>query len=259
MRTKKRQERSLHKTSRPIVLITGADGGIGQAVTRKFAKEGYLIAMHHFKNTQNIVSLAKWCEKAGTTSAVFRADFRRKKDIEKMAAQIKKTFGRVDALVHTAAANITQDIESFSAEDFRDIVETNLIGSASLINHILPALKNSRRGRIVLFGSIVSYIGSPRRAAYAAAKSGLTGLMHSLALELAPANITVNTIVPSYIDTPAYKKYSTITLSARKRSIPLKRLGKPEEIAAVANFLCSQDAAYITGQSLHVNGGAFLT
>lgn len=241
------------------VLIMGSTGGIGSAVARRLALDGHHLVLHYFSNKTLAESLQKECALTAASVHMCTADIRSPDDLKKLAVFIEQTHNSLDAVLNTCGLNSSATITDFSPSHFSNIIDTNLTGAATLVHSLLPLLQHSSQGRVVLFSSVVAYEGSPRRTAYTAAKAGLSGLTRALALELAERSITVNSIVPGYIDTPQFHTNNTVPLGERIDSVPLKRLGTPEEVAALARFIISPESGYITGQSFHINGGTYLS
>lgn len=240
-------------------LITGASSGIGRAIAIRLADDGFKVAIN-YKNAsdkKSAVALAKILARK-TETITLMADVTKEKEVKKMFEAIRKKFHYLAAVINNAGINQTQSFRASKLEDFNRVLEVNLLGSVLVTKHALPLFEKTRGGRVIFISSANVFTGSRQRAAYIASKAGIIGLSRSLALELAP-NILVNTVVPGYINTDMFKKFTVETVSEKIKRIPLRRIGKPEDIAGAVSFLCSDDAAYITGQCLHVNGGLYLS
>ena len=185
-----------------------------------------------------------------------RADVAHESEVREMIRLINAKYGRIDLVINNAGANKTHSISAFNLKDFQNIMNVNLLGSIFVTKYALPLLKRAEDPRIIFVGSMNYFVGSPYRTAYNISKSGLIGLTRSLATELAP-KICVNAVIPGYINTEMLKKFSIESPKKRIQKILLGRLGKPDDVANVVSFLCSKDSSYITGQCIHVNGGAY--
>lgn len=240
-------------------LVTGGAEGIGRAVVLRLAEDGYAVVVNYkdAKTRRQAVALGAELKKKKREHLIFRADITKENEVKALFAKIKDKYGLLGALVNNAGINQTESFELLNFNNFDKIIDTNLRGAMLVTKYSLPLLKKSSAPRIIFISSVNSFIGSPHRASYVVSKSGIVGLTRALAVELAP-KILVNAVVPGYIDTNMFWKFSRGPLKEKIKRIPLQRLGKPEEVASVVSFLCSHDAPYITGQSIHVNGGLYL-
>lgn len=241
------------------VLITGASSGIGRAVAIRLAEDGFFVAIN-FKDKKNekaALLLVNDLKEKNMPHIAIQGDIAREKDVVQMLKLIKKTCGKIDVIINNAGINLTQNLSRFKEKDFRNVLETNLFGATIVTKNFLPLLYSSPSPRIIFISSSNVFIGSKDRTAYVVSKSAIIGFARALALELAP-KILVNTIVPGYIDTNMLRRFGQGASLNKLEKIPLKRFGKPEEVASTISFLCSDDASYITGQCIHVNGGLYL-
>jgi len=239
-------------------LITGAATGIGRATVLRLARDGFRVVVN-YKDSQTqkeVFSLAKILRQKDVEYLVIKADISKQERVKKMMDKIIKEFKSLDVVINNAGINQTQPFERLNLKDFDKVLETNLRGAILVTKYALPYLKKSPHPRIIFISSLNSFTGSPKRPAYVVSKSGILGITKALALELAP-KILVNAVAPGYINTEMLKKFSSEPLNKKVKKIPLKRFGEPEEVANVISFLCSEDASYITGQCIHVNGGLF--
>lgn len=239
-------------------LVTGSSQGIGRAIVLRLADEGYNVVINYKKSRQEAVKLARLLDTKQKPYLVVEADITSKKQVKNMISKIIKKFQGLDIVVNNAGINQNTPFEKIKEEEFDNILNTNFKGAFFVTKYALPYLQKSKDARIIFLSSTNSFTGSPSRAIYSASKSSLLGLTKTLALELAP-NILVNAIVPGYIETKMLMQYSSKPRREKLKGIPLKRFGKPEDIANAVAFLCSKDSSYITGQCLHVNGGYFLS
>ena len=238
-------------------FVTGASRGIGRACAIALANAGARVVVAA-RNKEKLEEVAADVRAAGTEAFVVEIDLGSAESIKAAFATASKEFGRIDILVNNAA--ITRDglALRMKPDDWEAVLRTNLTGSFLCIQQVLQGMMRERWGRIINISSVVAECGNAGQANYVASKAGLIGLTKSLAQEMASRNVTVNAIAPGFIDTdmtavlPAELKEN---LLAR---IPLKRLGRPEDVAAAVRFLASDDASYITGHVLDVNGGMYM-
>lgn len=240
-------------------LVTGGAEGIGKAVVLRLAEDGYAVVVNYkdAKTKNSARALEREIKERNVDFIFAQADIAKEQEVRGMMRKIRKTFGKLDVVINNAGVNQTESFEKLNLRNFDNVMRTNLIGAMLVTKYSLPLLKKSPASRIIFISSINSFIGSPHRVSYVVSKSGILGLSKALAVELAP-KVLVNTVVPGYIDTNMLWKFSNGPVAEKTRRILLQRLGKPEEVAGVISFLCSRDASYITGQSIHVNGGLYL-
>lgn len=233
-----------------IALITGASRGIGAAVARRLHADGYTVVINYVNSTEAAQTLAQELD-----GLALRADVAHPEQVNAMVAAVLERFGRLDALICNAGVawqGLTQDMDDLS---YRKVMSTDLDGTFHCCRAALPAMIRQKSGRIVLISSMWGETGGACEAAYSAAKAGVIGLAKALAKEVGPSGITVNVVSPGVIDTDMNSHLTAEDLSALAEETPLGRIGRPEEVAAAVGFLCSEDAAFITGADLPVNGG----
>jgi 3-oxoacyl-[acyl-carrier protein] reductase len=238
-------------------LITGASQGIGRACALALAAAGVRVALAA-RNEAKLNEVAAEIATAGGTAAVFTLDISSEESIKACAKAAIAHFGSVEILVNNAG--ITRDTLTLRMKraDWDDVLHTNLTGTFLMTQALLSPMLKARWGRIINISSVVGETGQAGQANYAASKAGLIGLTKSLARELASRNITVNAIAPGYIETAMTAVLDDKQREAMLAQIPLGRPGTDAEIAAAVRFLASQDAAYITGHVLDVNGGMYM-
>ena len=240
-----------------VAIVTGAGRNIGRAIALALGEGGARVAINGRRNRAGVDSVVGEIEANGGEAMAAMADVSDEAAVEEMIAAIARRFGRIDILVNNAAARPEKPIEAMTFADWRLVLGTILDGAFLMVKAALPHLKKSGAGVIVNIGGLSSHTGTRHRAHVVAAKAGLVGLTKALAHDLAGDGITANCVAPGLIETerdpgvppPQHHKVSK-TLSGR--------FGKPEEVAAAVRFLAGPDARYITGQTLHVNGGEFL-
>jgi 3-oxoacyl-[acyl-carrier protein] reductase len=235
-------------------LVTGGSGGIGRATALRLARDGFEVALQYHQNRADAEATAREIGRLGRNAPILAADLVSKEGPDLLAAALLERWESVDVVVHNAGVYDRIAFDRLSREDWEAALSLNLIGPARLTQLLLPLLRRSPRGRIVFVSSVLAFTGSRWGAQYAAAKAGVLGLARSLARELAPG-ITVNVVAPGSIDTPVIGGDTAEARSERERAIPLGRVGRAEEVADAIAFLASERASYLTGTTLHVNGG----
>ncbi|NNU15196.1 3-oxoacyl-[acyl-carrier-protein] reductase [Parvularcula sp. ZS-1/3] len=232
-------------------LITGATGGIGEAIARTLHGQGATVAISG-RNEGKLEALAS---DLGERVHVLPADLSDLEACDELPKRAQDAMGGLEILV--ANAGITKDnlMMRMKAEDFDDVIKVNLTASWHLAKACLRGMMKAKRGRIIGITSIVGVTGNPGQSNYAASKAGMIGMTKSLAAEVASRGITANCIAPGFIATAMTEALNDDQKAAINNNIPAQRMGTPEEIAAAAAFLASDEAAYVTGQTIHVNGG----
>ena len=239
----------------PVCIVTGATGGIGQQIILDFAKQGYDVVINYSKNEASALVLAEQCRTLGVQTLVLGFDVANSTDVETNIKQVMETFGRIDVLINNSG--ITRDglVLRMSEADFDDVIRINLKGAFNCSKAVLRYMFKARQGRIINMSSVIGLIGNLGQANYAASKAGIIGLTKSLAKEVASRNITVNAIAPGFIETPMTEVLSEDVRSTILKQIPVGRFGKVEDVAHCALFLASEQASYINGQVIQVDGG----
>jgi 3-oxoacyl-[acyl-carrier protein] reductase len=229
-----------------VVLVTGGNRGIGLACARRFAAGGDRVAV-------TVRSLPAGDDTGGVTPVV--CDVTRPDDVERAFAEVEERLGAVQVLV--ANAGITRDtlLLRMSEDDWQQVVDTNLTGAYRVVRRALGPMVRARSGRIVLVSSVGAFLGSPGQVNYAAAKAGLLGMARSLAREVGSRSITVNVVAPGIVQTDMIAALGEQRVEQMRSMVPLGRVATPEEVAAVVAFLASDDAAYVTGALVPVDGG----
>ncbi|HYF47797.1 MAG TPA: SDR family NAD(P)-dependent oxidoreductase [Planctomycetota bacterium] len=277
--------------TRPVALITGGSRGIGRACARALAngypspyplpqgegkqqqallqeqgkkgrdgaqEQGFDLALQYHQNASAAEELAAELKSSGARVETFAADLSQKGTAAGLVEAVAEKLGPPVVLIHAAGAIIEKPLAFTSADDFSKMLELHALSAACLSQAMLRYIRKSDRGRIVLIGSLAGEIGLGNASAYAAAKGALNGLCRSLALEVARWKATVNVIAPGYVSTDMTAAQDAQRRAQLEKQIPLERFASPEEIAALAAFLCSREAGYITGQTIVVDGGMSL-
>lgn len=232
-------------------LVTGASGGIGAAVARALHAAGAELALSGTREAP----LAELAAELGSRVHVVPANLSDPQAVEQLAKDAQAALGGVDILVNNAGITRDQLLMRLSDDDWQAVLDVNLTAAMRLARAALRPMMKARWGRIVNITSIVGATGNPGQTNYAAAKAGLVGFSKSLAAEVASRGITVNAVAPGFIATPMTDKLSDEQKSALTTRIPAGRLGTPEDIAAAVLYLAAPEAGYVTGATLHVNGG----
>lgn len=236
-----------------VVLITGAAKGIGLACSKAFLKQGYKVALHYRSDSPNIAML---CSEFPSAKA-FQADLTENGAVETLAKAVKEAMGPIDILVNNAGMTSDKLLMFTKEGDFDLLMSTNLKSAMMLSKLSAKQMLKGRWGRIINISSVVGHTGNPGQAMYTASKGALTSFTKSVAAELAGAGITVNCVAPGFIETAMTDKLDEKQKAAISEKIPMKRVGRPEEIASAVVFLASTEASYITGTTIHVNGGMY--
>jgi len=240
-------------------IVTGAGQGIGRALAKGLAAEGAKVVVAEL-NGDNGARVAKDIEAAGGAALAVRTDVSNEASVNAMVAETLSAFKNIDILINNAAIFPASSVAEMKIEEWEQVLRTNLTGTFFCARAAMPAMKSNRAGRIINFTSGRALAGSKHGAHYAASKGGIIGFTKSLALELAPYGITVNSICPGAIDTPQPKAHvaSEEEFYAKAKKIPLGRVGQPEDLVGPVLFLASHWSEYVTGQMIVVNGGSIL-
>ncbi len=240
-----------------VALVTGASQGIGRDTALALVEAGAKVAVAA-RNEKKLTALAGEIAAAGGTALAVKMDVADAEQVKAGFKQIIEKFGRLDILVNNAA--ITRDGLSMrmKADDWDAVIRTNLTGAHLCIQQALGTMMRARAGRIINIASIVAQMGNAGQANYVAAKAGLIGLTKAIAIEISSRNITVNAVAPGFIETPMTDVLTNEVKDQLKTRIPLGRMGSARDVAAAIVFLASDEAGYITGHVLDVNGGMYL-
>src|ERR1700730_10709431 len=240
-----------------VALITGASQGIGRDTARALSEAGAKVAVAA-RNEDKLASLVAEIESAGGQAFAIKLDVADPDQIKSAFKQVTEKFARLDILVNNAA--ITRDglALRMKPDDWETVLRTNLTGAHLCIQQALPPMMKARTGRIINISSVVAQSGNAGQANYVAAKAGLIGLTKAIAIEIASRNITVNAVAPGFVETPMTDVLPDKVKEELKTRIPLGRMGAARDVAAAIVFLASDEAAYITGHVLNVNGGMHL-
>ncbi|RKZ17343.1 3-oxoacyl-ACP reductase [bacterium] len=239
-----------------VSIITGGARGIGKAIAMELADAGSDIVI--FDVLDEGVDTAREIEKKGRKAGFYKVDITDLDAVNSVVEKVLEEFGRIDILVNNAG--ITRDtlLMRMEESDFDLVIKVNLKGTFNCTKAVLKPMMKARWGRIINISSIIGLMGNAGQANYAASKAGIIGFTKSVAKELGKRNITVNAIAPGFIRTPMTEKLSDEVKESYFKLIPLGRFGEPEDVAKVVRFLASDDAGYITGQVIQVDGGLLM-
>ncbi|PSP19676.1 MAG: 3-oxoacyl-[acyl-carrier-protein] reductase [Cyanobacteria bacterium QS_8_64_29] len=239
-----------------VALVTGASRGIGRAVALALADEGATVAVNYARSSEAAQAVADEIAQAGGSAIALAADVSQAEQVEALLSQLRQQYGRLDVLVNNAG--ITRDglMLRMKPQDWQAVLDLNLTGAFLCTQAASKIMLKQRSGRIVNIASVAGEMGNPGQANYSAAKAGLIGLTKTVAREMAERGVTANAVAPGFIATDMTRDLDSEQILSQ---IPLGRYGQPEEVAGAVRFLAADPAAaYITGQTLNVNGGAVM-
>ena len=241
-----------------VALITGAGRGIGAKIALTLAKENTDIAVVDYSEESAVKETLEALAQAGVTARYYKCDVSDFNAVKTVVDQIVKDFGKIDILVNNAGITADKLILRMEESDWDRVLDINLKGCFNMIKHVTPYMMRKRYGRIVSISSVVGMMGNAGQANYAASKAGVIGITKSLSRELAPRNVTVNAVAPGFIETDMTDALSDKQREAISSRIACGRLGQPEDVANLVKFLASDEAGYITGQVICIDGGMAL-
>ena len=238
-----------------VAIVTGASRGIGRAIATELASSGMYVVVNFAGKEESATETLRLVREAGGDGEIYKANVANEAECKAMCDDVVKRLGKVDVLVNNAGITRDKLVMAMSDEDFKNVVDTNLLGTFHMIKILVRYMLKNKGGRIINIASVSGVLGNAGQANYSASKAGVIGLTKSVARELATKNICVNAVAPGFIETDMVKAMSEGAIEAGVASIPMKRLGQPEDIAAMVGFLASDKASYITGQVINVDGG----
>jgi len=236
-------------------LVTGSSRGIGRAIALELAKQGANVAVNYAGNEEKAREAAEEIEQLGVKAIKIQADVANEAEVKAMIKEVVNEFGSIDILVNNAGANKDNLLMRMKEEEFDQVINTNLKGVFLCTKAAARHMMKQRAGKIVNVASIVGVSGNPGQANYVAAKAGVIGLTKTTAKEFATRNIHVNAVAPGFISTDMTNALSDEQQQGMLAMIPLEKFGQPEDVAKTVRFLVSADADYITGQTIHIDGG----
>lgn len=241
-----------------VAMVTGGSRGIGRGIVKAFAAEGAKVAFLFRGNQEAADALAKEIAQSGGTAKAYQADVAKAEDVQKVVEQIEKDFGPITVLVNNAGIIKDDLFVRLEPADWQAVLSTNLGGTYNCCKALAYGMMRQRRGRIINISSVAAEHHNPGQTNYSASKGAINSLTRGLAVELASRGVTVNAIAPGFIETDMSEAVRNKAGDIIKKMIPMRRLGQAEDIARVAVFLASEEASYITGQVLTVDGGLSL-
>ncbi len=236
-----------------IVLVTGASRGIGREIAYTLAKEGHTVIANYNKSIDMANSLKEIANKENLNLEIYQADVSQRKEVSNMINYILNKYKKIDVLVNNAGIDQEKVFQDITDEDWNKIINVNLYSVFCVSQEVVPSMIHNKNGCIINISSIYGITGGSCAALYSATKAGIDGITKSLAKELGPSNIRVNSIAPGYIDTDMNKHYSIETVENIKNEIPLNKIGKSHSIANCVKWRIDDD--YTTGQIISVDGG----
>jgi len=241
-----------------VCIVTGSSRGIGKGIATALAEEGAKVVINYRSQGDAAKKTAdEITEKFHTDLEIVKADVSREEDVVAMVKKTKERFGTIDILVNNAGVFKDSTIWNMDKDFWDDVISTNLTGVFLCTKHAIPLMREKNWGRIINISSVVGQIGTFGASNYAASKAGVFGFTKAVAKEVARKNITVNCIALGYVETGMNLRLPEELRQKILEQIPMKRFGKVEEVAGSVVFLCSEEAAYITGQVIHLNGGYY--
>lgn len=241
-----------------VALITGATRGIGKAIAIKLSKEGYDIAINYRKENEELNELKKEIEQNNVKCELVQGDVSIFEDTERFVKETIEKLVSIDVLVNNAGITKDMLLMRMKQEDFKQVIDTNLVGTFNVTKNVISYMMKARSGNIVNISSVVGISGNSGQTNYSASKAGIIGFTKSLAKEVASRNIRVNAVAPGFIETNMTDVLKDDIKEEISKNIPLKRMGTADDVANAVKFLVSEESSYITGQVIQVDGGMLM-
>ncbi|UQZ36537.1 beta-ketoacyl-ACP reductase [Paenibacillus sp. PK3_47] len=239
-------------------LVTGGSRGIGRSIALALAEQGVKVAVNYSGSEAAAQETVRLIQELGSEAIALKGNVGSSAEADNLVKEVVNTWGKIDILVNNAGITRDNLLMRMKEEEFDQVIETNLKGVFNCLKAVTRPMMKQRYGRIINISSVVGVTGNPGQVNYTAAKAGVIGMTKSAARELSSRGITVNCIAPGFIDTDMTRELSDEIRSELIKGIPLAKLGRPEDIAMAAVFLASEGAAYMTGQTIHVDGGMYM-
>ncbi len=241
-----------------VALITGASRGIGAEIAYRLSLKGITVLINYSKSEEAAVELAQKIRREGGNCDIVRFDVSNYDEVEAAIKETIDKYKKIDYLINNAGIAKDNLILRMTKEDIDSVLNVNLKGAINCCKHVSKYMVKNKFGVVVNISSVVGLMGNAGQANYSSSKSGLIGLTKSLARELGSRNIRVNAVAPGYIETEMTEKLNVLQKKALMSNLVIKRLGKPEDVANVVEFLLSEEASYITGEVINVSGGLYI-
>ncbi|GAA0460998.1 3-oxoacyl-[acyl-carrier-protein] reductase [Alkalibacillus silvisoli] len=236
-------------------LVTGASRGIGKAIALELAKQGANVVVNYAGSKNKALAVVDEIKQLGQDAIAIQANVSEADEVKDLIKQTIDQFGSLDILVNNAGITRDNLLMRMKEDEFDEVIDTNLKGVFNCVKGVTRQMMKQRKGKIINVASIVGVTGNPGQVNYVAAKAGVIGMTKTVAKELAPRHVNVNAVAPGFIATDMTDELSDEAKQQMYDLIPLDRLGEPEDVAKVVRFLASDDANYMTGQTIHVDGG----
>ena len=241
-----------------IALVTGGSCGIGSQIAKRLGKDGFYVVVNYSGSEDKAKDVVKEIENNGGQAEIYQCHVQNGTDVKDMIKYITDTHGSIDLVVNNAGVTKDNLLMRMKEEEFDQVIDVNLKGAFNVIKSVSRPMIRQKAGRIINISSIVGSLGNAGQTNYVASKSAIDGMTKSVARELASKNITVNAVAPGFIESDMTDVLSDEIKDGMLQQIPLKHFGSTEDIANAVSFLASDQASYITGQVLHVNGGMYM-
>ncbi len=241
-----------------VALVTGASRGIGRAIALALAENGAAVAVNYSSSESSALEVAELIRKNGGKAEIFKAGINIETEVEEMFSAIEKSLGPVDILVNNAGITKDNLLMRMKTEEWNSVIDVNLKGTFLCTRRAVRSMMKNRYGKIINISSVVGFTGNAGQFNYSATKAGVIGMTKTAALEFASRGIRVNAVAPGFIETDMTASLPDDVKAAYMEKIPLKSLGRPEDIANAVVYLASPLSDYMTGQTLHLNGGMYL-
>ena len=239
-----------------VIIVTGASRGIGREIAKTLAKKNIIIANYN-KSEKEAQELKQEMEKKGYKLEIYKADISKENECRELVEYTIKKYKKIDVLINNAGISKTKLVTEVTKKDWEEIINTNLYSAFNMSQQVIPNMIHNKKGNIINISSIWGQVGASMEVIYSISKAGLDGLTKSLAKELGPSGIRVNSISPGIIDTEMNKQYTNEEKEEIKQQIPLEKIGKPSDIAKCVKWLIEDN--YTTGQIISINGGWVIT
>lgn len=241
-----------------VAFITGGTRGIGKQIAITHANEGYDIAINYRQENKELEETRNEIKKNNVKCLAVKGNIAKFEDTKSMATKIIEEFGKIDILVNNAGITKDMLLMRMKPEDFKNVIDVNLIGTFNVTKNVIPYMMKKREGKIINISSVVGISGNAGQTNYSSSKAGIIGFTKSLAKEVGSRNILVNAVAPGFIKTQMTDILKEEVKNEISNKIPLKRMGTPKDVANVVKFLASEDSSYITGQVINIDGGMLM-